>query len=71
MHRAEQVIRHQRVLGRLRADLEFRDVQELLQEDLHAFLDRLQESVRDVADAIAAHFFRLSTELQLYALTTT
>ncbi|MBK9181357.1 MAG: alpha-E domain-containing protein [Acidimicrobiales bacterium] len=44
--------RPQRLIGRLKAELEYRDVSELLDEDLHGFLDRLQAGVREVAGAV-------------------
>jgi hypothetical protein len=58
----------QRLIGRLRADLEFRDVHELVQEDVHGFLARVHEGVHMVADAVASQFFRLGATLQLYAV---
>jgi uncharacterized alpha-E superfamily protein len=64
-----QVTRPQRLLGRIRAELEFRDIDELLDEGLHAFLDRVQEQVWAVADAVADQFFRheLRSDLELHA----
>lgn len=50
--------RSQRLLGRIRAELEYRDIGELLEEGLHDFLDRVQEQVWAVADAVADEFFR-------------
>jgi uncharacterized alpha-E superfamily protein len=64
-----QVTRPQRLLGRIRAELEFRDIEELLDEGLHEFLDRVQEQVWLVADAVADQFFRheLRSDLELHA----
>jgi uncharacterized alpha-E superfamily protein len=64
-----QVTRPQRLLGRIRAELEFRDIDELLDEGLHAFLDRVQEQVWEVADAVADQFFRheLRSDLELHS----
>jgi uncharacterized alpha-E superfamily protein len=64
-----QVTRPQRLLGRIRAELEFRSIDELLHEGLHGFLDRVQEQVWVVADAVADQFFRheLRSDLQLHA----
>jgi uncharacterized alpha-E superfamily protein len=64
-----QVTRPQRLLGRIRAELEYRDIDELLEEGLHDFLDRVQEQVWAVADAVADQFFRheLRSDLQLHA----
>jgi uncharacterized alpha-E superfamily protein len=58
----------QRLIGRLRADLEFRDVHELLQEDVHGFLSRVHDGVNVVAESVAGQFFRLGANLQLYAV---
>lgn len=54
-----------RVLGRLRADLEFADVSELLVSDLHAFLHRVQTELRGVGDLVAVQFFRHTEELSV------
>lgn len=58
-----EVTRPQRLLGRTRAELEYRNIEEILveegtEEGLHAFLDRVQEQVWAVADAVADQFFR-------------
>ncbi|MEA3018638.1 MAG: hypothetical protein QOI47_162 [Actinomycetota bacterium] len=55
--------RPQRVLGRLRADLDFADPIELLNGDLHAALDDLEAHLRGVADLVAVQFFRNVDEL--------
>ncbi len=47
-----------RALGRARAGLRYRDVEELLAEGLHDFLDALQHRLRETSDAVAAEFFR-------------
>ena len=52
-----QFTRPQRLLGRLRADLEFRQIDELLAEGLQDFLDRVEQDVWSVADAVADQFF--------------
>jgi uncharacterized alpha-E superfamily protein len=63
-----QVTRPQRLIGRIRAELEFRNIDELLAEGLNDFLDRVQEQVWNVADAVADQFFRheLRSDLQLH-----
>ena len=48
--------------------LEFRDVHELLQEDVHGFLARVHEGVHVLADSVASQFFRLGADLQLFAV---
>jgi uncharacterized alpha-E superfamily protein len=65
-----RILRPHRLLGRLRADLEFRDVTELLAEDMSAFLDSVQAVVREVGNAVSLQFFRLGghVELQLLGL---
>jgi uncharacterized alpha-E superfamily protein len=60
--------RPQRLLGRTKSELEFLDVPELLSGDLHVFLDRLQDGVRQVAEAVALQYFRNSQELAIHAL---
>ncbi len=60
--------RPERLLGRIRADLEYADLHEVLAEDLHGFLDRLQMGVRQVAEAVALQYFRNSQEVQLSVL---
>lgn len=64
----EQLSRPERLLGRIRADLEYRDVAEIVADGLHEHLDALQRGVRQVAEAVALAYFRNSSELDLYAL---
>jgi uncharacterized alpha-E superfamily protein len=63
-----QLSRPERLLGRIRADLEYRDVTDVLSDGVPVFLDRLQRGVRQVADAVALEYFRSSQELDLHAL---
>jgi uncharacterized alpha-E superfamily protein len=60
--------RPERLLGRVRADLEFTDVRDIVGPELHAFLERLQHAVRQGAEAVALQYFRNSQELALTAL---
>jgi uncharacterized alpha-E superfamily protein len=60
--------RPERLLGRIRADLEYRDVTEIVAHGVPDFLDRLQRGVRQVAEAVAVEYFRNSQELDLHAL---
>jgi uncharacterized alpha-E superfamily protein len=60
--------RPQRILGRTRSDLEFLDTRELLEGDLHVFLDQLLSGVRQVAESVALQYFRSSHEHSLHAL---
>jgi len=47
-----------RLLGRATASLKYRDVGELLSEDLHTFLEDVQLRIHEVAEAVADEFFR-------------
>ncbi len=63
-----QLVRPQRLLGRTRSDLEFLDAHELLDGNLHVFLDQLLNGVRQVAEAVALQYFRAATEHGLQSL---
>ena len=60
--------RPQRILGRTRSDLEFLYTHELLQGDLHLFLDQMLGGVRQVAEAVALQYFRSGQEHDFQAL---
>jgi uncharacterized alpha-E superfamily protein len=60
--------RPERLLGRIRADLEFRDVHEVLLEGVPSFLDQLLRGVRQVAESVALEYFRNSLELDFHSL---
>jgi uncharacterized alpha-E superfamily protein len=60
--------RAQRVLGRLRADLEFCDVHELVDGDLNAFLRATRDGVRMVAELVSIELFRSADEFDLHSL---
>jgi uncharacterized alpha-E superfamily protein len=61
--------RSQRVLGRLRAELDYADPIELLASDLHGYLEGVEEDLRGVADLVGVQFFRNAEELTvLHAL---
>ena len=64
----ERLSRPERLLGRLRADLEYRDITEVLSDGVPVFLDRLQRGVRQVAEAVALEYFRNAEELALHSL---
>jgi uncharacterized alpha-E superfamily protein len=64
---AERAIPPQRRLSRVRANLEYRDSYEL-DDGLHVVLVRLQDEIRQVAAAVAAHFFRSDASPELRAL---
>jgi uncharacterized alpha-E superfamily protein len=60
--------RAQRVLGRIRADLEYCDVHEVMGDDLNAFLRGILTEVRRVAELLALELFRNADEFDLHAL---
>lgn len=60
--------RPQRLLGRLRADVEFLDVGELLAGDLGIYLDKLERDIRQVAEAIETTYFRSSDEFSIHVI---
>lgn len=57
-----------RLLGRVRAELEFADAAELAEGDLGEVLAVVETQVRDVASAVAAECFSYRVELDLHAL---
>lgn len=57
-----RVTRPQRLLGRIRAGLEFAEVGELLQGDLRAHLYQVEGDIRWVAESVALEYFRNSHE---------
>jgi uncharacterized alpha-E superfamily protein len=65
---SSRMSRPQRLLGQVRASLEFADIHEVLAGGLDAVLAPLQRSVRQVAEAVALQYFRSSQELALTAL---
>ena len=58
-----------RRIGRAFAELQYREVDELL-DDLHPFLDRIQSNVWRVTDAVADEFFRHTPDGGQHSLTT-
>jgi uncharacterized alpha-E superfamily protein len=65
---SDRLSRPERLIGRVRADLEYADVSEVLSGGLHSYLDQLQRNVRQVAEAVAVQYFRNSQELLITAL---
>ncbi len=57
-----------RLLGRVRAELEFADAAELCEDGLLDVLEVLEVQIRDVASAVAAECFLYRVELDLHAL---
>ena len=65
---ASNLSRPERLLGRIRAGLEYRDITEILSDGVPRFLGKLQRDVRQVAEAVALEYFRNSQELDLHRL---
>jgi hypothetical protein len=66
---AGPLARSQRVLGRVRAELDYADPVELLASDLHHYLDEVEADLRGVAELVGVQFFRNAEELSvLHAL---
>ena len=47
----------ERRLGRLRADLDYADIQEVFNKGMHEYLDRFQTKVNQIGDALSTVFF--------------
>ena len=60
--------RPQRLLGRVRADVEYLDVVELLSGDLSIYLDMIEQDIRRVAEAIEVTYFRSTDEPAIHVL---
>jgi uncharacterized alpha-E superfamily protein len=59
-----------RLLGRTTSSLQYRDVAELLDEDLHEFLEDVQQRIQQVAEAVADEFFRHQPPGAMHAIAT-
>lgn len=59
-----------RLLGRTTSSLQYRDVAELLDEDLHDFLEDVQQRIQQVAEAVADEFFRHQPLGAMHAIAT-
>ena len=62
--------RSRRMLGRLRASVEYRNVDELVEEGLEAFLEDLEDGVRDVAACVDTEFIRHGQPSTLHTVAT-
>ena len=49
----------EKLLGRLKADLEYTDIEDVIQEGMHEYLDRLQTRLNQIDAAIGVAFFNL------------
>jgi uncharacterized alpha-E superfamily protein len=47
----------ERSLGRLRADLDYADIEEVISTGMHEYLDRFQTKLNSVGDSLATTFF--------------
>lgn len=56
----------QRIAGRERANLEYREIGEVMEEGPRSFLDGVQQGIRQVGEAVDAHFFRSAGDLELH-----
>jgi uncharacterized alpha-E superfamily protein len=59
-----------RRVGRASASLQYRDVSELFELGLHAYLEQVQDRVAGIADAVADEFFRHHPSGALHAIAT-
>jgi uncharacterized alpha-E superfamily protein len=57
--------RARRLLGRIRSELEFADITELIAGGLCEALDELQRNMCEVADVVASQYFRVGHEFSL------
>ena len=60
--------RPQRQLGKLRSDVQYSDVAEVLEEDLGLYLRLIEAKLRRVSEAVELVYFRSSDELSLHVL---
>jgi len=49
----------ERLLGRLRAELDFAKIEEIMDQGLHEYVDALQSQINDVGGAVQKQFFDL------------
>jgi uncharacterized alpha-E superfamily protein len=54
----------EKTLGKLHADLDYMDVEDVFKEGLHEFIDRLQTRVNEVGDAIRSSLLSPETKFQ-------
>lgn len=50
--------RPEQLLGRLRAEFEFLDIEEIMNEGLHGFIDSFQGKLNDIGDSVHQMFFQ-------------
>jgi uncharacterized alpha-E superfamily protein len=49
-------------LGQLRANLDYADIETIMQQGLHQYLDRIQVALNEIGESIRQRFFELSDE---------
>ena len=54
----------EKLLGRLKADLEYTDIEDVISEGMHEYLDRLQTRLNQVDMAIGTTFFNIKTPIE-------
>ena len=54
----------EKMLGRLKADIEYTDIDEVVDQGLHEYLDRLQTRLNQVDGAIGTTFFNLKPSIE-------
>jgi uncharacterized alpha-E superfamily protein len=53
--------RPEQLLGRLRAELEFLDIEEVMDNGLHEFIDDFQSKLNDIGVAVFEKFFEVQS----------
>lgn len=54
----------EKVLGRLKADLDYTDIEEVISQGMHEFLDEFQRKLNMVDDAVNCTFFKLKPPME-------
>ena len=54
----------EKLLGRLKADLEYTDIEDVIDEGMHEYLDRLQTRLNQVDMAIGTTFFNIKPPIE-------
>jgi uncharacterized alpha-E superfamily protein len=55
----------EKLLGRLKADLEYTDIEEVIKQGMHEYLDNLQTRLNQVGMAIGTTFFNIKPSLEM------
>ena len=54
----------EKVLGRLKADLDYTDIEEVVSRGMHEFLDDFQKKLNKVDDAVNCTFFKMRPSME-------